>query len=209
MPQIDLSFLRDDPSEKSATARLIIEPLAPLSMNTTVPGKHYQTALDPPIRQIYGILENALGLHFGWGDDYGIRQDIADDAAADVTVAYRDKRDFQPLIAHYVDLERIASPERDTYDDLQWSHKWRDSAQTRAGAMHHYWRATGDEPQRYGYGKSLVQREYVVTDGCWTYQMQITPTTLAAVQEALGDPQGPLYLGNNDGWVHATVDPVH
>ena len=206
MPRIDLSFLRDDPTEKSAKARLLIEPLAPLSMNTTVPGKHYQTALNPPIRQIYGMLENALGLHFGWGDDYKIRQDIANDAAADVRVSYRDKRDFQPLIAQYVDLEPVQYPARETYDDLQWSHKWRDSAQTRNGAMHHDWRATGDEPERYGYGKTLVQREYVVAEGRWIYAAQTTPMTLATLQEALTDPQGPLYLGNNDGWVHAMLE---
>jgi len=209
MPRIDLSFLRDDPTKKSAQALLYIEPLAPLSMNTTVPGKHYQTALDPPVRQIYGMLENALGLHFGWGDDYKIRQQIAHDAAADVGVSYRAKRDFQPLIAAYVEVERIESPERDTYDDLQWSHKWRDSAQARAGAMHHDWRALGDKPERYGYGKALIQREHVVAEGAWSYRLHATPNTFSALQEALSDPEGPLYLGTNDGWVHATMQPVH
>ncbi len=208
MPSIDLSFLLDDPATKSVQGLLRIEPLAPLSMNATVPGKHYQTALDPPDRQVYGMLENALGLHFGWSEDYKIRQQIADDAIAEVDVSYRNKRDFQPLIAAYVDIELVESPERDTYDDLQWSHKWRDSAQSRAGAMHHDWRAVGDKPERYGYGKSLIQREHVVAEGAWSYEVQTTPCTFKALQDALSNPEAPLYLGTNDGWVDASLETV-
>jgi hypothetical protein len=174
-------------------------------MNTTVPGRHYQTALHPPERQIYGLLENALGLHFGWGDDYEIRQELAEDAAADVDVSYRAKRDFQPLIAKHVDLERLEPPDTETYDDLQWAHKWRDSAQTRAGAMHHDWRGQGDDPARYGYGKALVSREYVVANGAWAYALRATPGAMEALCEAVDDPAAPLYLGNNDGWVDASI----
>jgi hypothetical protein len=206
MSSIDLSFLQDDPSEKTATSVLCIEPLGPLSMNTSVPGRHYQTATHPPDRQIYGLLENAMGLHFGWGDDYEVRQMLADAAAAEVDVSFRNKRDFQPLIGEYVTLERTQAPETKTYDDLQWAHKWRDSATVRAGAMHHDWRAMGDDPSKYGYGKSLVSREHVVANGVWRYRLRATPATMEALRVALDDPAAPLYLGKNDGWVDAWVE---
>ena len=208
MSQIDLTFLLDDPAVKDAEGLLVIEPLAPLSMNATVPGKHYQTALHPPERHIYGLLENALGLHFGWSDDYKIRKHLADAAAADISISYANNRAFQPLIAAYVDLERVQTPEVDTYDDLQWAHKWRDSAQSRAGTMHHDWRGVGDDPARYGYGKTLIHREHVVAEGAWTYSIRATPSTLQALTAALDDPAAPLYLGTNDGWVHATIQPA-
>ena len=205
MSQIDLTFLLDDPGTKDAEGLLVIEPLAPLSMNATVPGRHYQTALHPPERHIYGLLENALGLHFGWDADYKIRKHLADAAAGPVTVSHAAKRSFQPLIASHVDLEQFETPDLDTYDDVQWAHKWRDSSQTRAGAMNHDWRAVGDDAARYGYGKTLIRREHVVADGNWVYRLRATPSTLQALKTALEDPAAPLYLGTNDGWVHATI----
>lgn len=205
MTTIDLTFLQDAPDEKPARGELTVEPLAPLSMTTSVPGKHYQAALAPPERQLYGLIENAMGLHFGW-KDYTIRQNIADDAAADVNVSGAKKRNYQPIVAPYYDFELIETPETETFDDVQWAHKWRDSSETRKGAMHHDWRATQDDAGHYGYGKTLVQREYVTTDGPWIYAVRSTSAALEALVGALDDPRGALYLGTNDGWVHATIE---
>jgi hypothetical protein len=204
MPTLDLSFLLEPPDAQAVTARLVIEPLAPLSMNASVPGKHYQTALRPPERQVYGLIENAMGLHFGW-HDYTIRQRLAKRAAADVSISGLRKRDFQPLVALYFDLDLVETPQVATYDDLQWAHKWRNTSQTRDGAMHHDWRAVGTDAARYGYGKTLVQREYVVAEGAWTYAVHAGPRAMQALHDALADPAAPLYLGTNDGWVHAAL----
>jgi CRISPR-associated protein Cas5 len=205
MPSIDLSFLAEDPSAKTEEATLTIEALAPLSMNTSVPGKHYQTATEPPLRQIYGLFENAMGLHFGWRDSYKVRQEIADDAAADVKISGSDKRDFQPLLEPYYDLTLDEAPTVETFDDTQWAHKWRDSGTIRNGAMHHDWRATLDKASNYGYGKTIIEREHVVADGPWIYRLRAAPMAMDALANALSDPAGQLYLGNNDGWVDVTL----
>jgi len=205
MPTIDLSFLSEDPSTKSETARIVIEALAPLSMNTSVPGKHYQTAVHPPLRQIYGLFENAMGLHFGWKDSYKLRRKIADEAAASIRISGADKREFQPLLQPYYDLSLIEKPETETFDDTQWAHKWRDSATIRKGAMHHDWRGTLDDAAHYGYGKTVIEREHVVANGPWIYRVKAGPKAMDALNRALQEPAGQLYLGNNDGWVDAAL----
>lgn len=206
MPQIDLTFLLEDPSDAAKTGALTIEPLAPLSMNTSVPGKHFQTETTPPERQLYGMIENAFGLHFGWSNGafgYKLKQALADEAEADVTISGRQNREYQPLLAPYYELELAQTPDTETYDDTQWLHKWRDTAQVRASASNQDWRGSQDKPGNYGYGKTPVQREYVVTDGPWVFDVKTTEAAGSALREALEDPEGPLYLGTSDGWVDA------
>lgn len=206
MSEIDLSFLLEDPTEASKTGELTVEPLAPLSMNTSVPGKHFQTEETPPKRQLYGMIENAFGLHFGWGKGsfgYNLKQALAEEAEAEVKISGMRSRDYQPLLAPYYVLDLKEAPTTETYDDTQWLHKWRDTAQVRASATHHDWRATRDSAENYGYGKTPVQREYVVTDGPWIYAVQTTKTAGKALREVLKCPSGPLYLGTSDGWIDA------
>jgi hypothetical protein len=207
MPSIDLSFLLDDPSDADAKGTLRIDALAPLSMNCSVPGKHYQTETVPPEQQIYGMIENALGLHFGWSNKefgYKLKRKIADAASADISISGVGTRDFQPLIAPYYELSLTHQPSVETFDDTQWLHKWRDTTQVRASASNQDWRATGDQPERYGYGKTPIQREYVVAEGPWIYRVETTPVAGNALHNALETPKGPLYLGTSDGWVDAS-----
>jgi hypothetical protein len=211
MPRLDLSFLLEDPSDESREGTLTVEPLAPLSMNTSVPGKHFQTEIVPPERQLFGMIENAFGLHFGWSKGafgYKLKQALADEAEADVKISGLKSREYQPLVAAYYDLDLAEAPETETYDDTQWLHKWRDTAQVRASASNQDWRATRDRPENYGYGKTPVQREYVVTDGPWVFFVETTAAAGTALQEALEAPEGPLYLGTSDGWVEAAFEFV-
>lgn len=206
MREIDLSFLLEDPSDAAQTGTLTVEPLAPLSMNTSVPGKHFQTEVVPPKRQLYGMIENAFGLHFGWSKGafgYKLKQALADEAEADVKISGMRSREYQPLLAPYYELTLDTAPETETYDDTQWLHKWRDTAQVRASASNQDWRGTQDRPENYGYGKTPIQREHVVADGLWVYDVSTTKAAGKALQNVLRNPRGPLYLGTSDGWVEA------
>ena len=155
------------------------------------------------------MIENAFGLHFGWkrGEfGYKLKRKIAEASEADISISGRrgDVRFFQPLVAPYYTLSVKTDPDVETYDDTQWIHKWRDTSQVRNSATHHDWRGTGERPGRYGYGKSPIQREYVLPNGPWIFQVQTTPRAGAALREALEAPRGPLYLGTSDGWVDAS-----
>jgi hypothetical protein len=148
-----------------------------------------------------------MGLHFGWSNGefgYKLKRKVAEAAAADVSISGVGTRDFQPLIAPYYQFALQKAPDTETFDDTQWTHKWRDTSQVRKSASRHDWRATGDNPERYGYGKTPLQREYVVTDGSWVYEVTTTSAAGEALHEALQAPRGPLYLGTSDGWVDAT-----
>ena len=61
--EIDLGILFQKP-EKTAKAVLTIEPLAPLSMVSTMPGSFYKTLDVPSKFHLCGAFENALGWHF-------------------------------------------------------------------------------------------------------------------------------------------------
>jgi len=86
--KIDLSFLFKRP-EKTISAMLIIEPLAPLSMVSTMPGAFYKTLSEPSKFHIFGAFENALGWHF----DKKMRRDIR----KKVAVAFKKQKMDSPL----------------------------------------------------------------------------------------------------------------
>lgn len=67
MRDIDLSFFLEPP-ELTVTGRLVIEALTPLSMTTAQPGAYYRSQPAPTEAMRYGMLENALGWHFGPDD---------------------------------------------------------------------------------------------------------------------------------------------
>lgn len=65
--RVDLNFFFDPP-RLTVVAELWIEALAPLSMVSSIPGQYYRSERRPTIYMIYGLLENALGLHLPSGE---------------------------------------------------------------------------------------------------------------------------------------------
>jgi len=60
---INIEALFEKP-KTTAKAGLFIEPLAPLSLVTSMPGAYYKSQREPSEFMIYGMLENLLGWHF-------------------------------------------------------------------------------------------------------------------------------------------------
>lgn len=60
--KLDLNFLLQPPNF-STRALLAIDALAPLSLVTSMPGAYYRSQPTPTEEMLYGLLENALGLH--------------------------------------------------------------------------------------------------------------------------------------------------
>lgn len=63
----NIDFLLNKP-EISKHLKLIIQPLAPLSMVSEIPGSYYKTLDTPDKFKISGLLENILGWHFSKND---------------------------------------------------------------------------------------------------------------------------------------------
>jgi hypothetical protein len=64
----------------------------------------------------------------------------------------------------------------------------------------HYNSVRSKFPQYYGAPK---KREYVIPQGTYRFRVKTTGTVSGIIREALQEPQAPLYLGTNDGWVEA------
>ncbi|MFD1186536.1 hypothetical protein [Pontibacter rugosus] len=66
------------------------------------------------------------------------------------------------------------------------------------------------------YASLPTVREYVeptrinkkVGDPDYLFRFNTTPKVLDLLTEALENPAAPLYLGSNDGWVHATIEKI-
>lgn len=64
MKNLDLNFFLEPP-ELTEKGKIVIDALSPLSMTTTQPGTYYRSQSTPTVNMLYGMLENALGWHFG------------------------------------------------------------------------------------------------------------------------------------------------
>lgn len=138
---VDISILKEIPLN-DVKARLIIEPLAPLSMVSELPGSYYKSLMFPTKKMICGLFENILGWHF----DLSCRNLIIKDIQK---LRKKQKKDidfksycygstYKPLLMEYFNL--IGTPKICnfsnicSYDDL-WSRQYSrfDSPKTHIG----------------------------------------------------------------------------
>jgi CRISPR-associated protein Cas5 len=75
MAKIDLTLLKEIP-QLTIQAELRIEPLAPLSMVSEMPGSFYKTLKQPSQKMVCGLIENVLGWQFDWKDRKLILDDL-------------------------------------------------------------------------------------------------------------------------------------
>jgi len=127
MKTIDLSILQKAP-ELSAKAKVIIEPLAPLSMVSDLPGTFYKSLTSPSKKMLCGLFENLLGWHIDIADRSEIQKDL-------ITLRKKQKIEFEkpqqgstyiPLLMEYFDIELVIVPPVMHYNDL-WSKAFRRS----------------------------------------------------------------------------------
>ncbi|WP_158602619.1 type I-PGING CRISPR-associated protein Cas5p [Proteiniphilum sp. X52] len=128
--KIDIEILRKIPS-KTIKVELLIEPLAPLSMVSGMPGSFYKTLNVPSKIMICGLIENLLGWHIAWKDRRAIQNDIGKlRKKQKVTYSSNTKGStYIPLLMEYFDVidEPIINfSEVYFFDDL-WSRCYRRS----------------------------------------------------------------------------------
>lgn len=132
--KIDLSILFQKP-EKTVKAILTIEPLAPLSMVSTMPGSFYKTLDIPSKYHLCGAFENALGWHF---DENFKNRELGKDGKKEnlrsqirkrvLTYLKKQKAElptweesdvgYEPLIAHLFEVGLVIKPALIHYKDL-------------------------------------------------------------------------------------------
>lgn len=105
--EIDLSIFFQEPENK-VKALLTIEPLAPLSMVSTMPGSFYKTLSEPSKYHLCGAFENALGWHFNENIRREIRKKVDSlykKQKKQPLVWENSEVGYQPLIKHLFDIE--------------------------------------------------------------------------------------------------------
>lgn len=128
MKNIDISILKEEPS-LDMKAQLIIEPLAPLSMVSDLPGSYYKSRKAPSKKMICGLIENVLGWHFSAKTRISIINQIEQHRGK--INDHESGSTYKPLLMDYLELEDNPIIKFDSmciYDDL-WarSHSRRDS----------------------------------------------------------------------------------
>lgn len=130
MKEIDLSILQKLPL-LDTKAILEIEPLAPLSMVSELPGSYYKTLKSPDKKMLCGLFENILGWHIDLADRKAIIKELITLrkklAKKNPKLEFIDRTQgstFSPLLMDYFDVVIPVIPELGFYDDL-WSKAYR------------------------------------------------------------------------------------
>lgn len=102
--------------------KLIIEPLAPLSMVSDIPGTYYKTQEVPDKYKLCGLFENILGWHFSKNDRTKIAKKIKDFNAKKLKdKSYTSKQansGFQPLLFDFFEVGMVFKNPSVNYNDL-------------------------------------------------------------------------------------------
>jgi CRISPR-associated protein Cas5 len=128
MQNLNLSILEKIP-EHNLKVILEIEPLAPLSMVSELPGSYYKTLKSPDKKMLCGLFENILGWHIDLVDRKTILKDVKK-----LREKHKPKLQFEdrtkgstycPLLMDYFEIELpVIPPQLSHYDDL-WSRAFR------------------------------------------------------------------------------------
>lgn len=132
--EIDISILKKIP-ELNTSIILEIEPLAPLSMVSELPGSYYKTLKAPDKKMLCGLFENLLGWHIDLADRKAITKELSKlrekQAKKNPNVEFKDKTKgstYCPLLMDYFEVNDIQPmfSKAVFYDDL-WSKAYRRS----------------------------------------------------------------------------------
>lgn len=125
MEQINISILRKKP-ELNAKVIFQLEPLAPLSMVSELPGSFYKSLTSPTKKMLCGLFENILGWHLSYNHRTALQKEL-------IKFRRKQKIDYKmpqngstyiPLLMEFFDIELVTIPEYFMYNDM-WSKAYR------------------------------------------------------------------------------------
>jgi len=261
MKNIDLNFFLEPP-ELTERGKIVIEALAPLSMTTTQPGTYYRSQSAPTVNMLYGMLENALGWHFGPKDRTKFLKEIRKAAKKKLDRSdplkkskwITGKQDdesgvgYKSILQHHLKfVGPHIEPETMHFDDL-WARHVRGDGFTFIGGSKNYdisieriinmkkseqisisdsakhnirdpeslkdvekddkVHLNAVRPLFPQYYTSPTPREYVIPKGKYVFSVKTTKLLKNKIEVALNNPDSPIYLGTNDGWVEASWEDL-
>jgi CRISPR-associated protein Cas5 len=215
---------------------LYIEPLAPLSLVTSMPGAYYRSAREPSSFMIYGMLENLLGWHF----DKKEKGQVIKRMKAYHKKQYGDSHlafdkslvGYIPIIQNHISINKpMLKPDVESFDDY-WTQHLKHSDQRHAKGSRNYdfrlsrcidnirANSSNDQDKELAklmkdnaglfpmYYQSPTRREFISVKGKYGFQIVSTKGLFEQLIEALKQLEVPLYLGTNEGWIDLNIQPL-
>ena len=209
--------------------KLIILPLAPLSMVADIPGTYYKTQDIPDKYKICGLFENILGWHFDKNDRIAIQKKLKEFNKKVLKNATYENSEansgFQPLLFDFFKTGMVLKRESMHYNDLWKKAFSRMDADVHAkGTPNLDYEVLKQKPnalktepigeffkankKKYPmYYTSPTLREYVVHQGEIQIQINIHEPLFIELQNAL-QYNSTAYLGNSEGWVEIKIEEI-
>lgn len=232
----DLSIVFEKP-EKDTMAVLTIEPLAPLSIVSTLPGSYYKSMDKPTKANLCGMFENVLGWHIGPKDRSKILKKMGQVYKKSYKIKEFDVETsavgYTSLLGHLfeVKLPHICPVPVCRYEDVWKQQLFRDGYAHPNGTPNLDYRlirlkgkldkkdngtVTNDaitlfhKENKGGfpmYYTSPRKREYIVLEGDYQFKLIMNSHLFEALSEKIKE-NNIAYLGTNEGWVNLKMKAI-
>jgi CRISPR-associated protein Cas5 len=235
MMKTDLSILFHEPV-KDKQVMLTIEPLAPLSIVSTLPGSYYKSLDKPTKANLCGMFENVMGWHIGSKDRskilkkmkqvYKKSYKITDFEVEISTVGYT------CLIGHLFDIELPVCPiPTCRYEDVWKQQLYRDGYAHPNGTPNLSYEliplkkhldkkdngtVTNDAIGKFYkenkgdfpmYYTSPRKREFIVLDNNYQFKLLMSSRLFEELSQGMNE-NNIAYLGTNEGWVNLKLEAL-
>lgn len=228
---MDINIIKQKP-ELTEKIKLIIQPLAPLSMVSDIPGTYYKTENRPDKYKICGLFENILGWHFSANDRNKINKELK---KKDKTRKENESNSsYKPLLFDFFDITLSYTGTTIQYNDL-----WKKSFSRRDETVHPKGTPNLDfslikkkrslkrddkkplqidnaalkeffknyNTQFPTFYTSPTLREYISFEGEIQIGINIDRGLLGQLENVLKDCSTG-YLGNSEGWVELKIERI-
>lgn len=231
----DLSILFQKP-EKDKQVILTIEPLAPLSIVSTLPGSYYKSLDKPTKANLCGMFENVMGWHIGKKDRSKIFKKMKQVYKKSFKITAFEIEisavGYTSLLGHLFEIELPFIPVIALRYDDYWTQQLKhdDSRHLKGTANLSYQlikkkrNLPTDDKGKISdktytgflkennsnfpmYYTSPTPREFIVLDGNYQIQLSISSYLFESLEKSL-EENNIAYLGTNEGWVNLSIKEI-
>jgi CRISPR-associated protein Cas5 len=226
---MDLSILKQKPV-LNKKIKLIIQPLAPLSMVSDIPGTYYKTQSIPDMFKICGLFENILGWHLSVNDRDQINKELKKKEKG--RILKESNSNYKPLLFDFFEINLVYSGKSIRYNDL-WKKSFRRNDETvhpkgtpnldfslikekrelkrdskkpmtvDNSALKIFFIENNNKFPTYYSSPTL--REYIVFENDVELGLNIDESLLLILEKCLQECSTG-YLGNSEGWIELKIE---
>ena len=234
--KLDLSILFENPL-KDKKALLTIEPLAPLSIVSTLPGSYYKSLNKPTKANLCGMFENVMGWHIGPKDRSKILKKMKQAYKKSFKISDFEVETsaigYTSLLGHLFEIElpHICPVPICRYEDVWKQQLFRDGYAHPNGTPNLDYRliplkkkldkkdngtVTNDAITQFHkenkggfpmYYTSPRKREFIVLENNYMFKLSMSSLLFQKLGQSINE-NNIAYLGTNEGWVNLKIEAL-